>query len=293
MSLSPRNQAIADAVMGGKPSESVLEGAPFIINLDQLDRLMDAARAEGIAMAEAPLEPSLVPVGRPLVLDHAISPAGLAARLDALRHRLPSNVSDAVADEMADISCEIDKLLRADENWPPKPPKTLSDFDLKAERRAYGGGPAVYGGDLYPAVNAPPPPWPPGATTNAKREGWNGYFAGVGRHQVYFPADRLDLRKDYEEGWDAAKAAHEAEDVGPEPEPEVHPATPILNAADAHRLIRFMAHVFANTGSDIDLPILVQGHEDKILAAFQQSTDGTLLLDGLTAATELLAEQPL
>lgn len=53
-------------------------------------------------------------------------------------------------------------------------------------------------------AEAPEPPWPVGADTNCKREGWSAFFDGKPRQSCPFPRDRKDLQRGYVEGWDAA-----------------------------------------------------------------------------------------
>ena len=49
-------------------------------------------------------------------------------------------------------------------------------------------------------------PYPLGVAGNAKRAGWNAFFAGKARDACPFPGDRRDLRLGYREGWDDAQA---------------------------------------------------------------------------------------
>lgn len=49
-------------------------------------------------------------------------------------------------------------------------------------------------------------PRPPDGLTNAGREGWVFFFEGKSRVACPFPTAREDLWREYERGWDAAKA---------------------------------------------------------------------------------------
>lgn len=71
------------------------------------------------------------------------------------------------------------------------------------------------------------------------------------------------------------------------------PAAPaILNAADAHRLILFVARIIesAPVVVSLDYSDRVKGLEAEILAAFRLSTDETVLADGKAAAAALFGE---
>lgn len=68
------------------------------------------------------------------------------------------------------------------------------------------------------------------------------------------------------------------------------PAAPaILNAADAHRLIRFMAHFCENCTTDKGFSERVEGKEAEILAAFQKTGDlsGHLVRDAWETAAAI------
>lgn len=58
---------------------------------------------------------------------------------------------------------------------------------------------------VRPAV--PEPPWPIGADHNAKRAGWEAFFAGKPREPCPFPSARRDLLLGYRQGWDEASGA--------------------------------------------------------------------------------------
>lgn len=58
----------------------------------------------------------------------------------------------------------------------------------------------------------PEPPFPPGVSHNARREGWRRYFWGSDRDACPFPRDRHDLQLGYLDGWDAAKAFSDSEE---------------------------------------------------------------------------------
>lgn len=71
----------------------------------------------------------------------------------------------------------------------------------------------------------PEAPWPIGATTNAKRAGWNAYFQGHSRERCPFPPIRRDLQAGYREGWDAALNA-----------PSASPESPLVSQEDQNLL---------------------------------------------------------
>jgi hypothetical protein len=48
------------------------------------------------------------------------------------------------------------------------------------------------------------PPFPVGPETNSKRAGWQAYHDGKPRDACPFPADRRDLKRGFEAGWDIA-----------------------------------------------------------------------------------------
>lgn len=60
------------------------------------------------------------------------------------------------------------------------------------------------------------PPWPIGPD-NGKRAGWKDFHEGKPRERCPFPRARLDLLRDWREGWDAA-AAHQNREAVPEVE---------------------------------------------------------------------------